>query len=369
MSNRATTIHLVDTLKVNPKNNKILFFSDLHLGVHQNSSMWHDTCLSVADFIKNTMISQDLDTIIFAGDTFHDRHEIGVNTLHVAKKFFDKLSDFYIHIIPGNHDAFLSTSAEVNSVEILANQNIFVHSKLTIISAGKRKILFCPWKAHVNEILDQPPTQLVDVIVGHFEIINFKMNANKICDHGDTAAELLKNSNCVITGHFHCRDHRKYEDKFVLYLGSPYEMDFSDREQQKGVSVLNLTDLSVEFIQNDTTPKHYRLSITDLIQKKYKNLPQIVKGNIISIYVDVETDALTVDLLITKLSQYEPFQLRTEFNILDKAQPQVNEIEKLSLDVETAFSEFIDRIETRATKQEVLNKCIELFRTSQVLNE
>ena len=358
-------------MRINPNQNKILFFSDLHLGVHQNSSAWHKICLRVADFIKDTMKSRGLDTIVFAGDTFHDRHEIGVNTLSVAKQFFDIISEYKIHIIPGNHDAFLSTTAEINSVDILSNTNIYVHSKPTILQTDNRKLLLCPWKTNVRDAMRSLHVRHVDVIVGHFEIINFKMNANKICDHGDTALELLSNSECVITGHFHSREHRKYEDKFVLYLGSPYQMDFGDRSQKKGATVLNLNDLTTEFIENDSTPTHHRLTITDLLEKKYKNISELVKGNIISIYVDVDTDPLTIDLLASKLSQFEPFQLRTEFNLLDKASgsEHVSEIEKLSLDVETAFSEFIEHIETRATKQEVLNKCVELFRTSQKLLE
>jgi DNA repair exonuclease SbcCD nuclease subunit len=361
----------MDITKANPNLNKILFFSDLHLGVHQNSSSWHQTCLQVAEFINSTMKEKSLDTIIFAGDTFHDRHEVGVNTLSTAKRFFDILADYNIHIIPGNHDAFLSTTSEVNSVDILANNNIRVHSKPTVVQFGARKILFCPWKSSVKSTLSEYNILNADVIVGHFEIINFKMNANKICDHGESASDLLANSECVITGHFHCRELRKYEDKYVLYLGSPYEMDFGDREQKKGVTILDLNDLSTEFVENNTTPKHYRLTITDLIQKKYKDLPALVKNNIVSIYVDVETDALTIDLLVSKLSQYEPFQLRTEFNILDKASnvDQTKELEKLSLDIETAFSEFVEHIETRATKREVLAKCIELFRTSQATVE
>ena len=110
-------------IQINPKNNKVLFFSDLHLGVHQNSQTWHSICLTIAEWIKIVMQKNNLDTIFFAGDVFHDRHEIGVNTLHVATKFFDILKDYYIHILPGNHDAFLSSTVEVNSVEILARDS------------------------------------------------------------------------------------------------------------------------------------------------------------------------------------------------------------------------------------------------------
>ncbi len=352
------------TLKINPKNNKVLFFSDLHLGVHQNSQTWHKICLDLASWIKSVMVEEKLDTIFFAGDVFHDRHEIGVNTLHTAKKFFDELKDFNVHLIPGNHDAFLSSTVEVNSVEILESDNVFVYANPTTIEVGDKKVTFCPWKTVVKDL------QKVDMLVGHFEIANFKMNATKICDHGDTSADLLEKADSVITGHFHYREHREYENnKYVLYLGSPYEMDFGDRGQQKGVTIIDFDNFQTKFIENNITPKHYRLKISELIQKKYEDLPSIVKNNIVSLYVDNQIETLTLDLLISKLTQYGPLQFRTEFNILDNAQVDTKEVKKLSIDIETAFEEFVEHVETRATKKEVLDKCLELYKSCQTSHE
>lgn len=351
----------MDILKINPKNNKVLFFSDLHLGVHQNSQTWHKICLDLAEWIDGVMKQEKLDTIFFAGDVFHDRHEIGVNTLHTAKKFFDILKDYQIHLIPGNHDAFLSSTVEVNSVEILESENVFVYSNPTTIEVGDKKVTFCPWKTKIQELEE------VDMLIGHFEIPNFKMNATKICDHGDTSADLLQKAKAVITGHFHYREHRNYDgEKYILYLGSPYEMDFGDRGQQKGVSIIDFEDLSVKFIENNVTPKHYRLKISELVQKKYDNLQDLVKNNIVSLYVDTQIETLTLDLLISKLTQYNPLQFRTEFNILDSAQIDTKDVKKLSIDIETAFHEFVEHVETRATKKEVLDKCLELYKVCQV---
>jgi len=149
-------------MKVNPKNNKVLFFSDLHLGVHQNSQTWHKICLDLAEWINVVMKEQKLDTIFFAGDVFHDRHEIGVNTLHTAKKFFDTLKEYQIHIVPGNHDAFLSSTVEVNSVEILEQTNIHVYTNPTTIEVNDKLVTFCPWKTVVKDL------EKVDMLVGHF---------------------------------------------------------------------------------------------------------------------------------------------------------------------------------------------------------
>ena len=353
----------MDILKINPKHNKVLFFSDLHLGVHQDSQTWHKIALDLSDWIKSQMIKEDLDTIFFAGDVFHDRHEIGVNTLHVAKQFFDKLSDFNVFIIPGNHDAFLSSTVEVNSVEILANNKIHVFTKPTTIQVNERTVTFCPWLSFNKDI------QPADMLVGHFEIANFKMNATKICDHGDESADLLERAKAVVTGHFHFREHRNYDNGYILYLGSPYEMDFGDRGQVKGLSVIDFNDLSVKFIENNVSPKHHRIKISELLEKKYSNIPSIVENNIISLYVDTKIDTLTLDLIASKLTQYKPLQFRTEFNILEEAQLDTKEIKKLSIDIETAFHEFVEHVETRATKKEVLDKCIELYKLCSTSHE
>lgn len=354
----------MDTLKISPKNNKVLFFSDLHLGVHQNSQTWHNICMDLAEWIDGVMKKHKLDTIFFAGDVFHDRHEIGVNTLHVAKKFFNVLNKYKIHLVPGNHDAFLSSTVEVNSVEILANENVFVYTKPTTLQVDNKLVTFCPWKTNIKTL------QEVDMLVGHFEIPNFKMNATKICDHGDESSDLLQKAKAVVTGHFHLREHRHYEDKYVLYLGSPYEMDFGDRDQQKGVSIIDFENLNeVVFVENSTTPKHFRIKISDLLQTKYKDLPSIIKNNIVSLYVDIKVDTLTLDLLIKKLTQYKPLQFRTEFNILDTAQVDTKDVKKLSIDIETAFHEFVEHVETRATKKEVLDKCLDLYKLCQTSHE
>lgn len=349
---------------IKPRRNKVLFFSDLHLGVHQNSQTWHNICLNLARWISDRMVEHDLDTIFLAGDVFHDRHEIGVNTLHTAKQFFDILNQYQIHIIPGNHDCFLSSTVEVNSVEILSQSNIHVYSNPTTIKVCDKLVTFCPWKTQVNQL------EPVDMLVGHFEIANFRMNANKVCDHGDSSTDLLTKADAIVTGHFHYREQRNYENKYVLYLGSPYEMDFGDRDQLKGVSVINFDNLNdIWFVENHVTPKHYRLKISELVQKKYKDLPSIIKGNIISVYVDMKLDTLTLDLLISKLTQYGPLQFRTEFNVLDNAQIETKDFQKRSIDIETAFHEYVEHLETRATKKEVLEKCLELYKICKTTHE
>lgn len=355
--------------QITPKNGKVLFFSDLHLGLHQDSEIWHSIAMNVSEWIKGVMEEKKLDTIFFAGDAFHDRHEIGVNTLHIAKKFFNNLKEYKIYLIPGNHDSFLSNTVEINSVEILESKNTTVITQPTLYKVDDKTVLFCPWKCSLEKELFSVP---IDMLVGHFEIQNFKMNSFKVCEHGDTSDDLLKRAKTVVTGHFHLREHRKYENgKYVLYLGSPYQMDFGDREHSKGISIIDFTSdsLNVEFVENLISPKHYRLKISELISHKYKDLESFVTNNFVSLYVDMHIDTLTLDMLTSKLRQHNPLQFKTEFNILDNAQAEIKEVKKLSIDVETAFCEFINHVETKATKKQVLDKCLEIYKMCQTTHE
>jgi len=42
------------------KNSKVCCFSDLHLGVHQNSSQWHDIAIEFGKWLKKKLKEQEL---------------------------------------------------------------------------------------------------------------------------------------------------------------------------------------------------------------------------------------------------------------------------------------------------------------------
>ena len=107
-------------------------------------------------------------------------------------------------------------------------------------------ITFVPWGGKV--LKDIPKS---DIVFGHFELENFKMNAFKICDHGDDPEVLVKKSNLIFTGHFHTRDekHFKEDNSTILYVGNPFEMDFGDTMQKKGYYILDVDNLTYEFLK------------------------------------------------------------------------------------------------------------------------
>ena len=347
--------------------NKVACISDIHLGVHQNAQTWHNIALDFARWLDTTLKEQNIKDIIIAGDIFHNRHEIGVNTIHCAYEFFDILKNYNIVTITGNHDCYYKDKSDINSISILDGyKNVTVYKEPTTKNINGKVFCFCPWGAPIEQISS------CDVLVGHFEILNFKMNAHKVCDHGLESESLLDKAKLVITGHFHCRDHRKYsKGKSILYLGSPYELDFGDRDQIKGVTILDTNDLSVELIENNITPKHKKIKISDLVDGKIalESIGNEFTNNFVSLCVDKNVNEQVLSLMLSKFGQYKPKHVRTDFNIFDSVQLSATELNEISIDIDTALHEFVNLLETPVPKKDILDKCIELYKISQTVSE
>ena len=347
--------------------NKIACISDIHLGVHQNSQTWHNIAINFAKWFDKELKLRGIKDIIIAGDIFHNRHEIGVNTIHCAYEFFDILKNYNILTITGNHDCYYKDKSDINSISILDGyKNITVFKELKTVNLNDKVFCFCPWGIPVEEI---PPC---DVVIGHFEILNFKMNAHKVCDHGVESESLLDKTKLVITGHFHCRDHRKYKNnKSIIYLGSPHELDFGDRDQVKGFTILDTDSLSLELVENNLTPKHKKIKISELLDGKItlENISTELQNNFVSLCVDRNVNEQVLSVMLSKFNQYKPKHVRTDFNIFEAVQLSATELNEVSIDIDTALHEFVNLLDTPVPKKDILDKCIDLYRISQIVNE
>lgn len=337
---------------------EVCVISDLHFGVHQNSPIWHQTNLNFAKWLKHQLNQLGIKDIIIAGDVFHNRNDVAVNTLNVVAQIFNLWSEFNIVILVGNHDAFYRDRADVNSINILSGwKNITVYTEPTAIEYMHKKLLFCPW----GTTLDQMPVS--DIIFGHFEITSFKMNNFKVCDKGFQPKELFEKSNLIISGHFHLREERVYEDGTVVYLGSPYEMDWGDKDSAKGVFILDLCTKRYKIIENVESPKHVEIRLTDLIKNGLKNLS--IKGNIVRFIVDKEVDTDKIDILAKKLTSYQPLSFNIEYYCFAQTDQNIDlQQADLGVNITKTISDFIDAMEVK-NKAKVNEYVLELYQRAK----
>ena len=322
------------------KKNKVAIFSDLHLGVHSNSSEWHKYAIEWANWFREECRDKGIKDLIFCGDWHHNRSEISVNTLQVSADILDMFEEFNLIAITGNHDIYYKRRTDVNSLSIFKNRkNVTILEQYQTLEAFDKKLSFCPWNTPTKVIEES------DVIFGHFEIETFKMNAFKICEEGVRVKDLLKKSSLIISGHFHTRHEKQFGAGTILYVGNPFQMDFGDAGNRKGYHILDLDTLEYEFFENNVSPCYEKITLSELVEEG--DITPIVKNkisnNIVKLKVDKNISQDDMDILTAVFNKLQPEQLSIDYDInFNRILDNRDNIEDLSgVDVEQAIEEFI----------------------------
>ena len=343
------------------KNPKIGIFSDIHIGVHKDSKFWHEISSNWMDWFVQKMHEENIEDIVFCGDYFHTRDEVCVDTLHFGSNLLKKLNDFNVLMIVGNHDCFLKESSEVNSLTPFSYwPNITVIDKPTYIKSFGKNIGFIPWGIGAKDITPS------DVLFGHFEINNFKMNSFSLCRDGFDSDELSEKNKLIISGHFHLRDMRQIGDSKIVYVGNPFQMDFSDENASKGVYTLDLNSLELNFHENNFSPKHFNIQLSDLMS--YNTITDKVvsffQNNLVKLKIDRRVSPDDLEYLLSVYKSLNPSNI-----VVD----QMRDICKFGLDedredlsqfsIEEAIVRYIESMDGLENSEEIKKYCVNLYKT------
>jgi DNA repair exonuclease SbcCD nuclease subunit len=338
---------------------KIAVFSDLHIGIHQNSRTWHTIAQHWAQWMVQELQKHNIKDVVFCGDYFHTRDEVSVDTLHFGARLLEMFQDFNVTLITGNHDCYLKDSSAINSLEPFKHwNNVTVVSSSKQVESHGKKISFVPWGVSVSDI---PINN--DILFGHFEINLFKMNTFFICDHGIEAKDLLQRSNLIVSGHFHLRDERKYGGGTILYVGNPFEMDFNDAGASKGYYILDVSDSTYVFHENTISPKHHNVTLSSLVQAGTIT-PQHIDAfhnNLVKLKIDRRISPDDTDVLLTKLKMLQPRQLVVEYETNFNDYDVTDRKDLSSIDIEQAIREFIDLMDIN-NRKEVIEYTVDLYK-------
>lgn len=219
-----------------------LIIGDMHFGVRNDSGVFLDYmeqwCTNeLFPLIDETGVKH----VIQTGDLFDRRKFTSSYTLSRVKKFFfDPLAarGVRMDIVIGNHDSFFRQTIDVNTPSLLIDsyKNIFIHQTPEEISIGDTKFLMIPWvcEANENEIKEAIKQSTAAYCVGHFELVGYLTNAFGMpfeTDHAYITDTDLEKFKLVFSGHFHHRSFRKN----ILYCGTPYELTWSDYNDEKAI--------------------------------------------------------------------------------------------------------------------------------------
>ena len=231
------------------------------------------------------------------------------------------------HILIGNHDIYYRNTNKVNAVQELCTapdgiNEPFIYEEPKVVDFDGTKILMCPWINPENEAhsLQMLNTAEADICMGHFDLNGFRMMDTMVQTHGYDKS-IVSRFEKTYSGHFH----HKNDDGQVYYLGSQYEMTWSDYNNQKGFHVFDTETRDIEFIPNpytifkklmydDTNTNYDKFDIADYNQKFIKLVVVNKKDNQM---FDRLLDRLYKDISVHELKILEDYSDLSHTNVSD----------------------------------------------------
>ncbi len=289
---------------------KVVLLGDTHAGCRGGSQHFNEF---FEEFYSNIffpyLIQHGIQAVFQLGDIFDSRrHTNHLSLSEFSRYFFRKFDEYDIQLITllGNHDLYYKESLSVSSSELFLNQfkNITVINKPTRLS--QYNISMIPWicKENYTECLDFIKTDTSSICLGHFDISGFKMYQNSISSEHGLSNTIFSNYEDVYSGHFH---HRSQQGN-IEYIGTPYEMNWQDYDDQKGFYVLDLESKTKEFIKNPYSIylkfDYDDIEEGDVSTSEYLNpdFLQQFDNKYVKIKVDNKTNPYLFDLFIDALN-------------------------------------------------------------------
>lgn len=258
---------------------KIAFIADTHFGVRNDSPLFVDHFLSFfEDQFFPYLTEHNIKSVIHLGDLVDRRKYINFYTLSETKKRFIeniKKNNINFHCIIGNHDTFFKNTNSLNSVsELFGGYDINIYENPQIANIEGFDFGIVPWinKENESECMDFMSTAKTDIMLGHFELNGYEIMRGVKFEEGMNP-KVLSRYDAVYSGHFHC----KQTLGNIHYLGTPYQITFTDLYEKPGFYVFDTETRNMEFVENTKKlfysirydDKEYDMLSIDF--KKYKN--------------------------------------------------------------------------------------------------
>lgn len=272
---------------------KILFASDIHLGVRKNSEVFMSIMENYfLNDVYKIIQENEIDQFWILGDLFDDRHSLDTRVKKLAYVIFDKLLSLGIQIkvLTGNHDVFYKNTLDTTTLLMFKDyhKNLEIIDKVKEYNLDGLSLIAYPWLIEESdehkkfiELSDTyEDATIYDVCVGHFEVNGFEVVPG-ISHDGGISLEKMKPYKNVFSGHFHLRQKMKN----LQYCGCPYELTWADYGDKKGVTIFDTSTQETTFIENISSPKHKKI-----YSSEYNGELDINKGDWIKVFIDSKID-------------------------------------------------------------------------------
>ncbi len=350
---------------------KIALLTDTHFGARNDNLNFNDYFYDFYEGVFFPYLQQNnIKHCIHLGDLMDRRKYVSYRILKDFRERFIQPFlhlEIDLHILVGNHDIYFRNTNDVNSLQELlgANyKNIHIYPEAQDVDFGGFPILMMPWINPQNEIYSfgMMDETKADTMVSHLEVVGFEMHGGHFSESGFDKSQ-FKKFDTIFSGHYH----KKSDDGQIYYLGTPYQMTWSDYNCPKGFHVFDTETRELTRIVNpqkifekiyyDDTQENYDTHDVNQYKNKYIKLVVVNKN-----------DLYKFDKFTDKLFKADCHEVKIieDFTDLD-ANTVSDDIVENSQDTMTLLGKYIDDLDINLDKTKLKTDISKLYHEAQDL--
>ncbi len=221
-----------------------------------------------------------------------------------------------------------------------------------------------PWINPQNEIYSfgMMDETKADTMVSHLEVVGFEMHGGHFSESGFDKSQ-FKKFDTIFSGHFH----KKSDDGQIYYLGTPYQMTWSDYNCPKGFHVFDTETRELHRIVNPS--KIFEKIYYDDTQDNYDNHDvSQYRNKYVKLIVVNKNDLYKFDKFTDRLFKADCHEVKIieDFTDLD-ANTVSDDIVENSQDTMTLLGKYIDDLDVNLDKTKLKTDISKLYHEAQDL--
>ena len=350
---------------------KIALLTDTHFGARNDNVNFNEYFYNFYEGVFFPYLQQNnIKHCIHLGDLMDRRKFVSYRILKdFRERFIQPFNHLKIdlHILVGNHDIYFRNTNDVNSLQELLGErhdNIYLYPEAQEVDFDGFPILMMPWINPQNEIYSfgMMDETKADTMMSHLEVVGFEMHGGHFSESGFDKSQ-FKKFDTIFSGHYH----KKSDDGQIYYLGTPYQMTWSDYNCPKGFHVFDTETRELTRIVNsqkifekiyyDDTQENYDTHDVNQYRNKYIKLVVVNKN-----------DLYKFDKFTDKLFKADCHEVKIieDFTDLD-ANTVSDDIVENSQDTMTLLGKYIDDLDVNLDKTKLKTDISKLYHEAQDL--
>ena len=284
---------------------KILILGDLHIGVRNSNPVLFRM---MKDFFSNMLFpyikENGIRHVLQLGDVHDRRKSIDFViadwiTNHFFKWFEENEVDF-ISLV-GNHDSYYKNTISIDGMSQLSDrlEHVQIVKEPTSFAFDGQKFLMVPWVCDENrEACAKAVAENADsetFLLGHFELAGFEMVRGFRSETDCISREDVRKYRKVFSGHYHLTS----EHDNIIYVGTPYELNWNDYGDRKRFFVYDTEDRSIEEVFTGCSIHRKIVINANTVKQDFGDC----KGKFVKLSIEDDVKPKELEKILAKVSE------------------------------------------------------------------